>query len=270
VDRLEEGKDHNRASTPRANVPPAQTHDRLDDDGRKPAREKARGYAKISHPVLRWLLRSPLAAVAAHWLFQGMLYMDATERWFKLGLDALLTALAVMPLRIWLDHPMAWLAAPILAHTVNFLLNSHLWGVLKHYGSVRVSHPAFESYLYHLSRRIGNEPSIDWSGVYGSLARGQWSATSDLDIRLVRKPGLSNALRACTFVLAERSRALIHRFPLDLYVLDDPGYLDAMHLDERPHAIDCKRIRTPEIATPGQQKASQCCHDPTLPPARRV
>ena len=208
-----------------------------EDHRRGLAWEKAQGYAHVSQPALRWLLRSPVAGVAAHWLFQGLFYMDTTERWFKLALDFLLTALAAIPLGIWFRSHMAWPAAFLLAHTLNFLFNGQIWGVLKHYGIGRLSHAEFESYLCQLSQRTGNEPSILWAGVYGGLARGNWSPTSDLDARLVRRPGMINALRACLFVLAERSRALIRKFPLDIYVLDGPGKLSAMRDDEWPKTI---------------------------------
>jgi predicted nucleotidyltransferase len=241
MDRLNEKNDLDRASTAGFDLTMPRTLGLPNDNGRTPAGEETRGYANVSHPALRWLLRSPVAAVAAHWFFQGMLYMDATERWFKLALDGLLTVLAAIPLRIWFRSDMAWLAAFILAHTLNFLFNGQLWGVLKHYGLVRLSRPVFESHLCQLSRRTRNEPSIRWAGVYGSLARGGWSPTSDLDVRLVRKPGVANALRACVFVLAERSRALLHRFPLDIYVLGDPGQLAAMRGDEWPQTISHRR-----------------------------
>ena len=210
-------------------------------DKRAPAAAEPRGYAHVSHTALRYLLRSPVAAVAAHWLFQGMLYMDTAERRFKLLLDVLLTGLVAIPLLLCFRSRGAWVAAFLLAHSLNFLFNGQLWGVLKHYGIGRLSRAGFESYLCQLARRIGNEPSILWAGVFGSLIRGDWSPTSDLDVRLVRKPGVSNALRACIFVLVERSRALTRRFPLDIYVLDDLSQLAAMREEGNPLATSSTR-----------------------------
>jgi predicted nucleotidyltransferase len=163
--------------------------------------------------------------------------MDATERWFKIALDVLLTIIVAIAMRLWLDGYLVWLAAFFLAHTLNFLFNGQLWAVLKHYGLVRLSYSEFASYLRPMSRRARGEPSIEWAGIFGSLARGQWSTRSDLDVRLVRKPGRWNGLRACAFVLAERARALIHGFPLDVYVLDDPARLVAMRDDEWPQTM---------------------------------
>jgi predicted nucleotidyltransferase len=212
------------------------------DPGRPPSVQEAKVYANASHPALRWLLRSPIPALAAHWLFQGLLYMGPTERCFKLALDALLTVLIAVPLNIWFRWDVAWPAALIVAHSLNFLFNGHLWGAVKHYAAVSRSQSEFESYVRQLLARIRDQPSICWAGIYGSQARGDWSQRSDVDVRLVRKRGVANGLRACGFVLAERSRALLHRFPLDLYVLDNLEQVTAMAGDEPLQVI---RGRTP-------------------------
>jgi hypothetical protein len=51
---------------------------------------KEKYYGKVKSPWLQLVVGHKLGALTAHWVFQGMLYMDATERWFKLGLDFLL------------------------------------------------------------------------------------------------------------------------------------------------------------------------------------
>jgi predicted nucleotidyltransferase len=196
--------------------------------------EERSGYAKPHNQFLQSLLRSPLVALAVAWTFQGLLYMDATERWFKIALDILLTALLGILLSVWFHWYVAWLVALVIAHSLNFLFNAQLWGLLKHFNLVRTSRTEFDEYLERLSERIRAEPSIQWAAAYGSLVRGEWKETSDLDVRLVRKPGLWNGLRACWFSLSERTRALVSKFPLDLFVLDDPGMLTLMRDDEPP------------------------------------
>jgi predicted nucleotidyltransferase len=73
--------------------------------------------------------------------------------------------------------------------------------------------------------------------VYGSLTRGELRPTSDLDVRLIRRPGLVNGLRACWFVLRERTRAHLTGFPIDFLVLDSPRLLKRMRPDEPPLVI---------------------------------
>ncbi len=192
-----------------------------------------RGYAKVGNPILRRLLGHPLTALGLHWIFQSMLYMDRTERLFKLGLDALLTLVGGRILLAKLPYFIAWPIAFVVAHTLNFLFNGHLWGALKHYGLVRHSYEDYSAYVNRFAQRVEREQAIQWAVLCGSLSRDQWSPTSDLDVRLLRQPGVWNGLRACGFLLQERTRALIARFPLDGYVLDTDESLARLSKDDQ-------------------------------------
>ncbi len=185
-------------------------------------------YAKASVPWIRAIVSHKLGALLVHWVFQGLLYMDPTERWFKLALDALLTAGFGALLNLWMPLAPALVIGFLIAHTLNFLFNGQVYGVLKHFGSVHTSWEDFQSYVDGLKARIDAEPAIAFAAAYGSLAREAWSTTSDLDLRLVRKPGLANGLRVCWFALVERARAFVQGFPLDLFVLDSRKSLKRM------------------------------------------
>src|SRR3970282_61306 len=78
------------------------------------------GYGKVTSSVGHWLLTNPVVALASHWTFQSLLYMDSTERWFKVGLDVALTAIIGACLSFWLSWPVALLVAFLLSHTLNF------------------------------------------------------------------------------------------------------------------------------------------------------
>lgn len=197
--------------------------------------KKTKSYANVSHPVLQLLFRSPLIVIAVQWLFQGLLYMDATERWFKIGFD-IVCGLLLTTLFICAHFPILWAIAlgALTAHTINFLLNAHLWGGLKHLGFVRTRFSSFQAYLEMLKTKLESEPSIGQALVYGSMVRGEWNEQSDVDVRLVRQPGLWNGWRACWFVMGERIWALVRRFPLDMYVFDTSSRLADMRSDERP------------------------------------
>ena len=77
---------------------------------------------KVSHnPILRPLLRSPIFALAVHWVFQGMLYMDRTELVFKLGFDLILTAILWLLLAPLLGLSWGWaLLAAFLEPVMHF------------------------------------------------------------------------------------------------------------------------------------------------------
>lgn len=185
-------------------------------------------YAKLDTGRFGPLLAHPAGALASHWLFQGLLAMDPTERAFKLGLDVLLWLALDQMLRIFLPQRWALAIGFALAHTLNFLFNGQLFGVLKHYGGVRRSWQQFDREVQDLRGRLALRTDIVYAAAYGSLARGKWSPTSDLDVRVVRAPGLASAWRVSWWALSERTRALLHRFPLDLLVLDDCAGLERM------------------------------------------
>jgi hypothetical protein len=169
-----------------------------------------------------------LGALLVHWIFQGMLYMDATERWFKLGLDLLLSLVVGGILGLWWPSPLALGLGIAVAHTLNFVFNGQTWVVLKHFGQVRHTRQEFFREIRRLRARIRQEPHIVYAAAYGSLARGEWSPTSDLDVRLVRAPGLLSAWRVCWFATRERARAFWKGFPLDVFVLDGYASLNKM------------------------------------------
>lgn len=197
-------------------------------------------YYKLSHSKkLRPFLESPIVAFIIHWIFQGLLYMDKTERLFKIFTDLLFTFLFSLILYGFSKSVTfnMLLLSFVLAHTMNFLFNAQVWVVAKHFRLIHQSKEAFDRFIQAFSIRLKNEPSIAFAAAYGSLVRGEWKTTSDLDIRVVRKKGIINGIRACLFILKERTRAFINRFPLDIYVFDNMNGLNRMSPKERPYVI---------------------------------
>jgi thymidylate kinase len=183
--------------------------------------------------------RSLVAAVGLHWVFQSMVYMDPTERWFKLGIDAVLTVVGAVFLQLWMPWPLALFVAFLIAHTLNFFFNGQLFALLKNYGYVELSYPEFRAYAQGIARRAKAEPAIRYIAMYGSLSRQAWSTTSDLDGRIIRNPGFWNGMRASWFLLRERTRAMLHGFPLDMYIVDDESRVDdRLREDERPVRLE--------------------------------
>lgn len=196
-----------------------------------------RYYHISSWPLLRPLLSSVVVAVAIHWLLQCLLEMDRTERLFKISFDLVLTAVFALLLHLWLPVVAALILGWAAAHTLNLVFNGQLMVVLKHFGRIQHSAAEFEQYLKGLRTRLAAEPSLRWAAAYGSLSRGELQATSDLDVRVIRFPGFHNGLRACLFVMQERSRALFERFPLDILLLDSPRLLSRLRPEEPPFML---------------------------------
>jgi predicted nucleotidyltransferase len=180
------------------------------------------------------LQSSLVLALLSHWLFQGLLYMDRTERWFKVGLDAVLTILYLAVAGFYWPN---LLIAISVAHTLNFLLNGQINVVFKNFGISGANEERLQHYLQGLGNRLQHEPSILYALAFGSLVRSELHDSSDLDIRVVRRTGISSGLRSCAFVLLERARATLNGIPLDVYVLDTEQRLSMMRSDEQPHYL---------------------------------
>ena len=169
----------------------------------------------------RWLAAPVL--LASNWLFQGMFIMDATERWTKLLLDVLLAGVAFLVLARFapaLGPAVQGLFAALVAHTANWLANGQLPVVLKNLGLTRLPPERMRRELARLRVRAHGAPALVGAYAYGSLARGEAHDRSDLDVRVLRRPGAVAGLRAVWFVLWERSRATLLVLPLDIYVAD--------------------------------------------------
>jgi predicted nucleotidyltransferase len=184
----------------------------------------------------RYLPRSLGAGliIAINWTFQSMLYMDRTERIFKLLTDVAFFLLFTVAFLQVLPLVPAIAVSIVLAHTLNWMVNGHIFALLKTFGGVKTDPERFATYIRLLRERIAEEESILAASTYGSLARRELKETSDLDVRLIRRSGWIFGLKACLFVMGERTRALLDRFPLDVYLIDDTRDLEKLRSDEFP------------------------------------
>lgn len=184
--------------------------------------------------------------LSTHWVFQSMIYMDPTERWFKLGLDAAGTALAFVAIRKALAYPQSVAVAFLIAHTVNFLLNGQVHVALKWPGRHAREVAELNTYLDGVAGRVCRSASVSEVYLFGSAVRNEIRSSSDLDVRVMRRRGLRNGIVSCLLVAAERSRALVARIPLDIYVWDSrsrPMREDEVpvFLCQPPEAVDARR-----------------------------
>lgn len=171
------------------------------------------------------------------WLFQGMFYMDATERNFKIILDIIIFLALSLIIKTYFNIIVSLIIAIIVAHTINWVFNGQIFVLLKNLKLSKTSAESFNQYLDDIKRKVEKESSITAAVAFGSLSRQKLKETSDLDVRIIRKPGIINGIKACTFVLKERTKSFFEGFPLDIYVLDDVVVIDKHIKDEKPIVI---------------------------------
>lgn len=190
-------------------------------------------YANINLGPLTPIFRFKVIIIFTNWLFQGILYADKTEKIFRLCLDIII-ALLMYKFMFDSKNHINLLIAFLTSHTLNWIFNGQLFALSKNFGIIHNDPERIINYAYGVKNRASKEESIKSVILYGSLVREEIKSSSDLDLRIIRKNGLFNGLRACIFGLKERCRALFYRFPLDIYVIDSSKHLMKMRSDENP------------------------------------
>lgn len=197
-------------------------------------------------PVKRKWQTWPPLVILRYWLHQSNRYLSPAElihRW-------LLEATVFMILFYWLSGSMAHLLAAIIAflisHTASALFNGHLWAMLAHdlfWISLYTKRQPFFDYIDRMRIRLEKKDPQYMAGAvfFGSLARGEFRTTSDMDIRFISQDGFWNGFRTAHLVFIERLYALFSGFPLDIYMFQSESEIrKKMDVDgEKPIAIYC-------------------------------
>lgn len=175
-----------------------------------------------------------------NWIHQAITYMDTGELVFRLVLEAVeFVAVTALLLLIFPGATSAWaaiIAAFVIVHTANWIFNGLFWTIII-FAFPSLKNPGEKQtldYLNEMARRLDASPSITGLAIYGSLSRGKWHDRSDIDLRLLRAPGIMNLIRAALLTMKERLIALLTWQPIDLYLADDVDFLGKMREDEAP------------------------------------
>jgi len=188
----------------------------------------------LAGPLLRLLLRSKWSALIIHWTFQGLLNMDRTERTFKIITDLILTVLLWAALRLLMAEYIALIIAVLTAHTVNLILNGQIPIMLLHYNVHKYSHNDVIDYIDSMRFRLAASNEILAAGIWGGISRGEVEDYPDVDLRVFRKKGFINGIKACYTMMKERTRALLNCFPLDAFLSDSWRHIERLRQDEVP------------------------------------
>lgn len=173
--------------------------------------------------------------IGINWFFQSLLYMNMSEKILKIFVDLTFFIIIFFLLKNTLNILEAFILSFFLAHSINWLFNGHIFALLKTFDIIETQPEKFNKYFDDISKRSSKENSICAVAIFGSFSREELKKTSDLDIRVVKKPGMINSLKSSFFVMIERTKAFLNKFPLDIYLLND--YEDLSELGEPPVII---------------------------------
>lgn len=167
------------------------------------------------------------------WVLQGMRIMNWRETVLKLLLDVVIMALLI-------GVGCYWLLAFVIAHTLNFTFNGQLFAMFTHMGATNVPPQRFLMQTEHIARKAQKSPCIAAAIAYGSLSRGCYKRTSDIDLRIIPAMGEWNWWCCVLWAFGQRCIAFIERYPLDMYVYSADEVIKRMRTDELPVML-CER-----------------------------
>ena len=175
-----------------------------------------------------------------NWVHQAFFYLDRVEQIGRILLEGSATLLLATTFAVVTDRQIFDLLTLavcfLIIHTFNWVFNGNLWACIL-FAFPKLRNPGETvtcQYLNDMAERLKNNPSISGLLIFGSLSRGKWHDRSDIDLRILRKPGFCNALCALSVQMRERLIAFFAKQPLDMYLADNVDFLMNMRKDEPP------------------------------------
>ncbi len=195
---------------------------------------KAKPQGKLEGSLLGKILKNRFFVILSNWVFQGMRYMNFYEISLKLILDVMISVLLMYTVFYDLAFVPALLISIIIAHTVNWIINGHIFVLMRYVAPVAKTEQQFDDFIRQMKSSTTKWQSIDGIAIYGSYCRGSLHKYSDLDVRVLTKPGFINAIKGALYCFYQRLIAIFHLFPLDVYFCDKMEFLDQLRDDEIP------------------------------------
>ena len=186
--------------------------------------------------------------IPRNWLHQGMSYMDSGELSVRILLELVqILFLALLLNWLFLDWApaLSLLVSFFVVHTWNWITNNLFWSIMIFTFPGMRNPGAYSTldYLGKMRHRLSRWQCISGLALYGSLVRGKWHERSDIDIRLLRRPGIFCLFVAAAVTMGERFRAFLTGQPMDMFLADDVDFLRKMSPDEKPFFLICRDDR---------------------------
>ena len=198
---------------------------------------KAKPQGKLEGSIFGRILKTKLAVIASNWVFQGMRYMNIYEISLKMFLDLIFMTILLFFFLKEIPLISAILIALVIAHTINWVVNGHIFVLMRYVAPVPKTEKHFEDFIHKMNASALKWRSIDGVAIYGSYCRGTLHKYSDLDVRVITHPGVINAISGAIFCFMQRLIAFFDIFPLDVYCCDKMEFLDQLRDDEKPFIL---------------------------------
>lgn len=156
---------------------------------------------------------------------QGIGHADKTERLYKIffSLFAWLICTLIFNYTLDLSLKFSIITGIIVGHSLNWLINCNLSVLFIHRLKWwKTNEHKLIDHLESIQKRLQGENWLLYSISHGGICRGSLDKYSDIDVSLIRKPGIKNAILAILFYIKEKKIADIKGIPMDIMIVDNP------------------------------------------------
>jgi predicted nucleotidyltransferase len=164
--------------------------------------------------------------IISNWVFQSIPNSDKTEKVYKILFILIFWLAAYLMLKYLFvfETLHSVLLGFVFGHTINWIVNGNFYNLIIHrLMLVKLSKNNLFLYIDVLGKKLEYQEWVLYAASFGSICKGTLKDSSDIDVSIVRKPGLRNGLASIWFVIKEKKIADIKGIPLEIYISDSPN-----------------------------------------------
>jgi len=164
----------------------------------------------------------------SNWLLQGIFHADKSEKLYKIFFTVFfwIILFIIFFVRFNFSLTRSIVFGFLVSHTLNWVINNNLFVLLVHrIRWIKTSKPLLFSQLFRIQnrlKRLSNKKWLLYSVSHGGICNGTLNSHSDIDVSLIRKPGLKNMIMSIIFYVKEKKYADLKGVPLDIFICDTP------------------------------------------------
>lgn len=168
---------------------------------------------------LNWLL------ILSNWVFQSIPNADKTEKFYKVSFTLFFWVCIYFFLAYFtsISQFSSAFISFIIGHSLNWIVNGNFYNLLVHRLMLaKLNKKDLFEYINILEQKMQGQDWALYAASFGSICRGELKDSSDIDVSIVRKPGIKNAILSMLFSTKEKKYADLKGIPLEIYISDSP------------------------------------------------
>ncbi len=188
------------------------------------------GYSKkFKNPYIKALFTNKYVILLTNWLIQGSFIASSIENTIRISIDLAAFIFSLM----LTNNILVAIVALLIAHTLNYLFNSNIAHTRRFFRKYPDIDERINRIIKYIKENIHLYKGVRRVIIFGSSIRKELGEYSDIDLRVVYREGIKNAINAYLFITRLRFFALKNNIPLDAFLSSEKNMFRDINVDER-------------------------------------